>query len=676
LPISIVHIISLRRLIIQGIPAGIFSISGYLFGQFLFLICVIFGIRFILIPWLTFEPLNYILGFILIFRIIYRMTQESLTPISGWSWKNSKYQNFFLTSFVLAWCEQTSIFQYLGNISITSNPTILEGFSTNSAITSLLNHSNYLIGILIGSILFTLGWGLIFLKVRDFILSYTPLFTSSFIQILNKGTFVLTLAFSLSTIPYYGLDYLVTGPLGFVSQDRTFTNSLFSQYNVKDSVNFFGDPPDFPSLKIDVAPFDRGRYLIYPKAPEVFSFEDLNYRGEADWTRRSEKQTMTDSRTGFLTLSKFLKTKQSQIPSSSLIVEKNSSDFEKMDKLNSLIPEQEVSQSDSSTRNPRDLRFQDWYYLQSNVQANEGDPKLERIFKDFSQNSFPIDFLQTQEKPEEAVERKIKQKYYSNPVYKNLLALDIDLFINRQPKKFKLTNSQEMDLYTKRCILTSYYDSLRTYSKLPYTEEFETFFDGSKSFSNKVYNQQFKGTLRSVRRLFALTTDPNSQELTKNQAQVLKFDQPLYELSPNDKFSPYHEELPNVQISEDGSLLKQSPFIRDTLTRPLYAGWDENLRKFVITNKLLARNVAGYEMTLNSELSKNFYSDTKNSFFSKDSKKFNTIGSQKINFTTWPLSMNQLEKSETDSKIPYVTLFVSNLLHIKNPIKSLRIIMI
>ena len=34
------------------------------------------------------------------------------------------------------------------------------------------------------------------------------------------------------------------------------------------------------------------------------------------------------------------------------------------------------------------------------------------------------------------------------------------------------------------------------------------FFEGSKSFSNKVYNQQFKGTLRSVSRLFSLTHDP------------------------------------------------------------------------------------------------------------------------------------------------------------------------
>ena len=70
LPVSVVHIITTRRLLIQGIPAAVYSIGGYLLGQWLFLCCTIFGIRAIIIPWLSFEPLNYFLGFILLFRII------------------------------------------------------------------------------------------------------------------------------------------------------------------------------------------------------------------------------------------------------------------------------------------------------------------------------------------------------------------------------------------------------------------------------------------------------------------------------------------------------------------------------------------------------------------------------------------------------------------------------
>lgn len=646
LPISIIHIISVRRLIIQGIPAGVFSISGYLFGQFLFLICVIFGIRFILIPWLTFEPLNYILGLILIFRIIYPMVQEPLVPIRTWDWKNPKYQNFFLTSFALAWCEQTSIFQYLGNISISSNPTILEGFSTNSSIASLLSHTNYLSGILIGSILFTAAWGFLFIKLRDFIVSYTPVFKSSFMQILNKTTFILALAFTISSIPYYGLDYLFTGPLGFISQDRAFNNTIFSQYHLKDYSQYLGSFSQYESVEVDVAPFDRGRYLIVPNQSEPFSFEDLNYQGEADWITRADKLSgITEPKSA--SLAKLLKTKKS----ASTTLEQTPSDFKKFENINSISSEDKVERvSEISAFNDR---VQKWYQFHFGEDSSSEDFRINDVFQNFTNFTFSNSFLRTDGMTEKDVQKKIKAKYYSNPVYKSLLALDIDLFLNRQPDKFKLNTSQENDLYTKRCILNSYYDSLRAYSKLPNVEEFENFFDGSKSFSNKVYNQQFKGTLRSVRRLFALTGELNNEDGSTKQPQVLKFDQPLYEFSAADKFSPYHEELPELKTSVNAALSTQSPFINDVLTRPLYAGWDENLRKFVITNKLLPRKTAGTEIKITAEMQTNFDSDPK----TKNSKKNTISGSQKLKFTAWPLSLNQLDQPKHDVKIPYVTLF-------------------
>lgn len=659
LPISIIHIISIRRLIIQGIPAGVFSISGYLLGQFLFLICVIFGIRFILVPWLTFEPLNYILGLILIFRIIYPMVQEPLVPIRTWDWTNPKYQNFFLTSFALAWCEQTSIFQYLGNITVSSNSTILEGFSTNSSIASLLSHTNYLLGIFCGSVIFTLAWGFLFLKIRDLIISYTPVFKASFMQILNKTTFILALAFSISSIPYYGVDYLFSGPLGFISQDRAFNNTIFSQYNLKDYSQYLGSFSQYESVEVDVAPFDRGRYLLFPNQPEFLSFEDLNYRGEADWTTRIDKLSgITEPKSA--SLAKLLKTKKS----SPANLDQITSDFKKFENINSISSEDKVERV--SEMSAFSDRVQNWYQFNFGEDASSEEYRINDLFQRFTDLSFSPEFLRTEPSIEKEVQKKIKQKYYSNPIYKNLLALDIDLFLTREPNKFKLTNSQEMDLYTKRSILNSYYDSLRAYSKLPNAEEFENFFDGTKSFSNKVYNQQFKGTLRSVRRLFALTGELNNEDLTTSQPQVLKFDQPLYEFSSNDKFSPYHEELPEVKTSPNFSFSTQSPFIKDTLTRPLYAGWDENLRKFVITNKLLPRSKAGYEMSINGEMNNKFYSDSKNTLFSKNLKKSSMIGSQKIKFTAWPLSFTQIDQPKQKIKIPYVTLFFTKS-HLENP---------
>ena len=629
LPISVVYIVSIRRLLIQGIPAGIYSIGGYLTGQIFFLSCTIFGLRQILVPWLTVEPLSYVLGLILIFRIIYSMTRENLTELKGWF--SSKYKTFFVTSFLLAWCEQSSIFQYLGNLTASSNVTILETFSSSSPISSFLTHFGYIFGIAIGSLFFTGFWGIVFLQLKNWCILYTPVFLSSFIQFINKTSFVIALAFSLTSIPFYGFDYLVTGPLGFVSQDNLFKNTVFDQRNEKlEAV----DPrlsdleTNYKFIHIDVSPFDRGEYLLSSEGAQPLSFEDLNYRGEFDWTGRSNNLGLADSRSSFFSLSKILK-KQNKKPLESSLPDQ----VVKPKEQNILLSEKDASFDPidfEMDQNSLD-RFQKDYNLP--LTDLEEDIFL-KPYREIYNTSFPVDYFRSESTIEKDIEQKIKEKYYSNPIYKGLLTLDIDLFLKRQPLKFQLNSDQEQSLYAKRRVLEAYYNSLRDYSQLPYNDTFETFFDGAKSFSNKVYNQQFKGTFRSVRRLFSLTVNSNS-ESAKNSQTVLKFDQPLYELAEKQPFSPYHEELETRTIASEGG----KP---DLVTKPLYAGWDENLRKFVITNKLLPRKFAGYQVTSDPEITRNFSQNS-------------TTQGRKIKFTTWPLSQQALETK----KISYVTLYES-----------------
>ena len=620
LPISIVHIISLRRLYIKGIPAATYSISGYIVGQIFCIGCVVFGVRSIINTWFSFEPFNYIIGLVIIFRVIYGMTQENLREIEGW--KNPQYTNFFLVSFLLAWCEQTSIFQYIGNLSLNPNASLLEISALNPSFTNTLEHVFYLFGLLIGSSFYTILWGLIFLLLKNVVIKYTPLFISSFIQQINRGTFIISIALSLSSIPFYGLDYLLTGPLGFVSQDRVFKNTVFDQYNIKDSVVGLGISSQFDSVDIDVSPFDRGRYTLYPEKVFPFSFEDLNYRGESEWTNRFDKvSTVTDSRAGFLSLAKILKK------------QKNTDSTPESQKSNQNILPPITSFSTKVEPNldlgleSKDTRFSDWYTLDQNVLPDDG-PTLETTFADGQDVTFPLDFSRIASFEPGNIDLKIKQKYYSSQVYKNLLAFDIDLFLNRQPNKFKLSSENEVDLFTKRRILSSYYDSLRDYSKLPYSVNFENFFNGSKSFTNKVYNQQFKGTLRSVTRLFSLSYADDSDQL------VLKFDQPLY---TEKDYSAFHEELnPSNQVSNN-----------TLVNMPLYAGWDENARKFVITNKLMPKSTTSTIIVPENE---------KSNFINFNESK---VTNKKIKFTTWPLTREITNSGKTKSNIPFSTLYVS-----------------
>ena len=632
LPLSIVHILSIRRLLIQGVPSGIYSIGGYIIGQMFFITLTIFGIRQIIIPWFTLEPLNYILGVILIFRIVYSMTQENLKELNGWFLP--QYKNYFLTSLLLGWCEQSSIYQYLGNLTLSSNVTILESFSSNSSISSFFTHFIYIFGIFLGFIFFTFIWGLVFLQIKNWCILYTPLFLSSFIQVINKTSFVIALALSLSSIPFYGFDYLVTGPLGFVSQDSVFKNTLFDQYNVKDSIGVVSGPAtQNKDVEVDVSSFDRGRYLLSLDIPQPLSFEELNYRGEFDWTARYDKLSgISDSKTGLFTLAKvFKKQKINQL--------ENKSNLQQNLGFNNLLVEKrENFDLNFLESDPQILqRFTDWYDI---IDEESENAELAKPYRELYNVSFPTDYLRNDSVIEKDIEQKIKDKYYSNPVYKNLLCLDIDFFLNRQPQKFKLNAIQELDLYTKRRMLESYYDSLRQYAQLPYSEVFDEFFDGAKSFSNKVYNQQFKGTLRSVRRLFSLT--PNPQGLNDENIQtILKFDQPLYKFSEKQQFSPYHEEL----INESKNTKNESSLKNTILIKPLYAGWDESLRKFVITNKFLPRTIASYKVNIDTETSGQF---SQTSIKKKG---------QKIKFTAWPLSSQKIVDQRNEQDIPYTTLF-------------------
>jgi hypothetical protein len=662
-PFSIVHIITIRRLFIKGLPSAVFSISGYLCGQIIFISSVIFGLRTFIIAWFSLEPVNYILGIFLIFRLIYNMTQENLRELK--TWNNDQYRNFFVTNFILAWCEQTALFQYFGNLNFSPTSSLLETqFHTFSA------HSFYIFGICIGCFCFTCIWGFLFLQLKNICIRYTPLFLSNFIQTIHTGSLIVSIAFSLSSIPFYGLDYLTTGPLGFPSQDKIFKNTIFDQFNIKDSVLGLGVSSQFAGVDVDVTPFDRGRYLVFPERTFPYAFEDLNYKGEYEWVTRYDKVSgVSDSRAGFLSLSKLFK-KESSVegkkqPSKG---DKNTNIFQIQSNLISetIQPNSEIEPETAESR------FEEWYSTESVSSAEEAHP-LDTIFLEAQETTFPVDFSRLSANEPGSLDFKIKQKYYSNPIYKSLLSLDIDLFLNRQPKDFKLNPDTEIDLNTKRSMLTAYYDSLRDYAELPYFSEFEDFFDGTKTFSNKVYNQQFKGTLRTVSRLFSLTSDPESN-VQQNQL-VLKYDQPLYTFS-NSPFSAFHEEsleLPHTSETQDETTSSSSvfmthektktpdTFLQETVSGPLYAGWDEKLRKFTITNKFLPRKFTGYKTTLNKSLYTKF---SQSNILPETSKFINKPISSpkgeiyKIKFTTWPISQNILNKGSTNSTIPFSVLYV------------------
>nr|AYJ22301.1 hypothetical protein Ycf1 [Avrainvillea sp. HV04061] len=108
---------------------------------------------------------------------------------------------------------------------------------------------------------------------------------------------------------------------------------------------------------------------------------------------------------------------------------------------------------------------------------------------------------------EEHLSRKIKKKYYLNNIYRNLLNSDILDFLNRDYKHHRLTDEDENNLVFKRFALNRYYNTLRDYINTQYYLAFKELFKGPKSYLNRIYNHQFNGTLKIVRRLFLLNNE-------------------------------------------------------------------------------------------------------------------------------------------------------------------------
>lgn len=648
LPFSCSHLIVLRRLLVQGRVAGISASLGNICGQILFVASIIFGIRVFIIPFFSFQPLVYISGTFLLLTAIYNMVHEKSIKIIKETDTKQILQIFFL-NFFLIWTEQSCIYQFFTNISIGPEPTLLESFigfpekaaslaegnfGSEAAFSSFLFiHFIYLIGLFFGSIFFNCILGLLlengseYLQIRLKILKSSWIVGSNFVLLSS----IITLTFT--SIPYYTIDYLVTSQLGFISQDKAFKNTIFSENNVVDSIGGVGSSEVF-FFNSDFANFDRGFYL---KRPGFESFEELNYSGEYA-TYIQQGFIFDDHTEKAKELTFFLRKKVKNLageaapgkaaPAGSAKKEENLEN-QPMEPQNfdNFFEYPSYFLVDNNFLPSFDLqkRFQDNY-----KRLNNGaflvllEQSLNRFF-------YTGDFALLD--PE--VEKKIKQKYYSNPVYKFLLNIDIDLFLKRQ--FHKISGEEEKELHQKRLLVTRYNDTLRFYNLLPYSEEFQFFFNGTKSFADRVYNQQFKGTLRIVRRLFSISFFSAPSGTKTTEKGILKYDQPFFlnqsETPAGSKQSRGGHDFYHEELSLEAKQIQKKPFIEIMNQDPFYIGWDANLRKIIVTNRMVAKKTAIFENGGLPSL--------------RVDKINNTNNKEKMVFTAWPIPEKNIKSTNS-----------------------------
>ena len=583
LPISCSSLICIYRLMINGIPAAFFSLLGNILGQSCFLICVLFGLRSFIIPWFSLEPLNYIIGLYIVLNIIFQSLQKRSWKQIQFSEKNRLFF-VFLTHFLLIWTEQPSIYQHIGNLTISSDSTILETLTSNQNINFFISHSFYLFGFIVGSFLFSILFGVGILKIRSFLLNRFNIRYSVWLTRFHTISILWITTLTFASMPYYGFDYLFTNCFGFVSYDTALEKTLFHASSFrenllhKDTGNNEGLAEKRTGSLADLASFDKSYYLVSRKqvlpddpALSIDNFEELNYQGEYAWTSRDRRRKRYQ-RKPFLSQSSATGTRDDDIKKlsfsgikkdvenrfsffssqNSLRKKDNQSSLDHQNKKNPFVQGTKASSKPLNSQetelkilqllSPFSLQ-NDWLTNVSNRQNEEREkinqnkeknglvnyekklkgetlgPKdlfdyrneensLSKFFYETSGYSFLPSPSITLGNSMTKQEEKAKNSFYTNPLYRFLLEKDVDAFLSRQPKDHFLSVFEENQLGRNRVVLNDYYNTLRSYKLLPSWDAFQDEFNGSLSYANKIYNQQFKGTLSLVRRLFSITVNP------------------------------------------------------------------------------------------------------------------------------------------------------------------------
>jgi len=311
LPTSTATFICFRRFIMQGVEAGYSAALGTMAASLFWLTSIIFGLRFIIVPWMSLDLFRYWLGFLLLMKYFwdnrYAYKEVKHNSVFG---KQTR-RNIFAFHFLLALTEQTSLYPFLSNLSISSQSTLLEGFPAENMFDFTLIHFSYLLGIAIGSYslinLLSWFWQDPAYRFYFWIMNkFKKLRVADIVRPVHLFFQSITVLFAFSSLPYFGIEYQVTNPLGFVPNDQ-----VFHQFKQTSFLTHSTSPPyyrsrlNFPRQKffryedwaeyyhrntpLDTSLYDQGAYRLY-------TMEDLSYGKDYEWMRRRSDKIKIRSR--------------------------------------------------------------------------------------------------------------------------------------------------------------------------------------------------------------------------------------------------------------------------------------------------------------------------------------------------------------------------------------------
>lgn len=746
LPLTFAHFISARQFYVKGWRAAAATNAGIIVGHLFFLAAVLFGWRPVLIPWLQFEPWNYLIALTITY-----LTSKSTFGRNAFQ-QMVKPIDFAKTAgigFILVMCDQGVLFKYISTLTGGLETSYLEP-ATATASSLTLHHSLYIFGFFLGSVLFTAFFFLLASLLRSVIANVMNMSSIAFAAHFNTFSQIAFVAVFCVSVSFYGLDYLCTNPLGYVPYDRALVPGMFASYTLEDKqLNIRGIPtkqviddtqpdvaitkkqkaqqkqksifnkPAFPLAQdFDLSSYDRGVYLrramgsshetksvesyriptsefwssrtVRRKAPRgmfakllkvEFNRADrrffkpvkdaLGLRMGEDRDRQNLRQSEREARFRARHLVQmrrfwqFVNNGSKQKFDQFTVYDNVTAPFDpyvpqltqtqsrileeiddllnvpradyaaNLDRIDSLIDKYKKTLLDYQDP-PFESRFSTVEDMTSDI--FEGQTESQRTSKrKLALWPYLFSFLHEEDTNKALKQRILHERLRENPYAKILFRTDIDNFLARQPKEQMLTAKEEAELYFKRVMLKNLIQTTARFREFYKRDPaFAEAFKGSKSFANRVYNHQFNGTYKVVRQLMRIDLDPMIKEDT---GRIMKYDMPLF-ADEKDRLTSSHEELFTELSRRQASPRRPKMDPRKFLSlrsnnRPFYAGWDDDRRAFVFTNRFLPKKVSSRAMRFNEKYPEfaplsSFAMETKD----KSSKSKNM---KRIAFTVWPI---------------------------------------
>lgn len=645
LPCTAPQLLALRAIAVNGWPPAIALMLGTVAGQSLYMGLILFGFDNVTELMEDWYPCIIALGIRSLIRVVNDVVDRpdfARHTHTRWNWflrldevvvgERVLMARQFRSMAALAFFENGAIGNY-GNLTATVNPSVLE---TGGNGWWFVDTFGYWLGLGLGNILWSLPifwvWrtvcypGLLaffkatadyspetyWLKFRG--LYSGPLTDRNFgaIRRYHQACLVGMVTLSLHSIPYYGADYLGSGPLGLIYQDNllrvdhgaTVTTVIENQKEHEDLTK------DHEEHYFQISFHDDN--LIYFKAhkaiPEMVPQEILSLMPHAYWEYRHIREELyedlaeaykeTITKLEYMTPFKLSFNPLNLVYSHNLQPGLDDPNDPELEEYIEEVRGRPLLANEPTPLHPNGLTYLD--ILAASV---------------FREDAYTIPMDRWDDDLESAMDgtmRLFRERCWASPVFNTMLQMEAVPLLGAQPASDHVTVDDDSALFEQRHALNHYLDSLQRYK-----HRRSRFFREDNPFPKYVYNQQFKGSLVETREIDHVRVflpdkfrddrlsawgpsgiEEFQEDRRELREKVLSYDQTLYNRWPDAPDAVLHEELrgdlaaaptlgkPGVVVP-DHIKDRVGYRMQDTAAGPVYFGWDGPSRKLMINTSTL-----------------------------------------------------------------------------------------